>query len=87
MTDAWYVYVIVNPAGVAYTGIAKDVGLRVERHNGLRAGGAKFTRGRGPWICVHQEGPLSRTEAAAREAAIKRDDRFKRRLKAGLAEA
>lgn len=82
MTD-WYVYVVVNAAGVAYTGVAKDVAARVARHN---AGtGAKFTRGRGPWQTVHVEGPLLHGDALRREMAIKRDAAFKVSLKARLA--
>ena len=77
---AWYVYVLIEPKGVSYTGIARDVDERLGRHN---AGtGAKFTRGRGPWRLIHREGPMSHGDALRREAAIKRDRRFKAGLKA-----
>lgn len=75
----WYVYVLLNHAGIAYTGIALDVTDRLARHNAGE--GAKFTRGRGPWRLVHVEGPLSHGDALRREAAIKRDHAFKRMLK------
>ncbi len=76
----WFVYVVLNPAGIAYTGIATDVARRVNSHN---AGtGAKFTRGRGPWWIAHIEGPLPQGDALRRERQIKRDSAFKAGLKA-----
>ncbi|HIJ63002.1 MAG TPA: GIY-YIG nuclease family protein [Rhodospirillaceae bacterium] len=75
----WFVYVLLNAAGVAYTGIAKDVAARLEKHN---AGtGAKFTRGRGPWRAVHREGPMPKGDALRRELTIKGDTAFKAGLK------
>lgn len=76
----WFVYVLLNGADTAYTGIALDVEDRLVRHNAGE--GAKFTRGRGPWRLAHVEGPLSHGDALRREAAIKRDKAFKRALKA-----
>ncbi len=76
----WFVYVLLNKAGTAYTGIAKDVTARLALHN---AGtGAKFTRGRGPWRTIHVEGPMERGAALRRELAIKGDAAFKADLKA-----
>jgi len=75
----WFVYVLLNEGGIAYTGIAKDTAARLKQHN---AGtGAKFTRGRGPWTLLHVEGPLPHGDALRRELAIKRDQAFKTRLK------
>ncbi|MGE5477331.1 MAG: GIY-YIG nuclease family protein [Bacteroidales bacterium] len=74
------VYVLLNDAGVAYTGIAKDVALRLDSHN--RGSGARFTRGRGPWRVIHTEGPMPHGDALRREAEIKQDRAFKARLKA-----
>jgi putative endonuclease len=79
----WFVYVVTNPAGVAYTGITTDVRARVDKHN--VGTGAKFTRGRGPWRIVHVEGPFPHGDALRREMAIKRDAAFKADLKAGQA--
>ena len=36
---------------------------------------------RGPWQVVHSEGPLAHGDALRREAALKRDRRFKAELK------
>lgn len=76
---SWFVYVLLNDGGIAYTGIAKGVVARLAKHN---AGtGARFTRGRGPWRLVHVEGPMTHGDALRREIAIKRDAAFKFRLK------
>ena len=75
----WFVYVLLNDFGIAYTGITKDVLARLAKHN--NGSGAKFTRGRGPWRTVHVEGPMERGAALRREIAIKRDRGFKSKLK------
>lgn len=75
----WFVYVLLNTARIAYTGIAKDVEARLAQHNA--GAGAKFTRGRGPWRMIHVEGPMERGDALRREIAIKRDPAFKASLK------
>jgi putative endonuclease len=79
---AYFVYVLLNGTGIAYTGIAKDVAARLAQHNA--GAGARFTRGRGPWRVAHVEGPLAHGEALRRERALKRDRRFKTALKALL---
>ena len=82
MADSYFVYVIRNPAGILYTGIAKDVDVRCDQHNA--GAGARFTRGRGPWIVVHTEGPLPHGDALRREVQIKADRRFKSEIKAKI---
>jgi Uri superfamily endonuclease/predicted GIY-YIG superfamily endonuclease len=77
---SWYLYVLVNPDGIAYTGIAKDVALRLRQHNS--GTGARFTRGRGPWRILHVEGPMGQGDALRRERRVKRDRAFKAGLKA-----
>lgn len=78
MTD-WYVYVLINDAGISYTGIAIDIAARLSMHN--NGTGAKFTRGRGPWTVLHTEGPMAHGDALRREFVIKQDRRFKKTLK------
>lgn len=75
----YFVYVLRNSKGTLYTGIAKDVDARLAHHNANT--GARFTRGRGPWQVVHTEGPLDQGDAMRREAALKRDRKFKAGLK------
>ena len=76
----WFLYVIINSAGIAYTGISTDVERRLAAHNANR--GARFTRGRGPWRVVYCEGPFDRAEASRREWRVKRDGPLKAALKA-----
>ena len=78
----YFVYVLCNGAGTLYTGIAKDVDVRLDAHNAGK--GARFTRGRGPWNVAHIEGPLTQGDALRRETALKRDRAFKASLKARL---
>ena len=75
----WTLYVVMNEAGIAYTGIALDVQARLISHN--NGTGAKFTRGRGPWRIIYVEGPLTHGDALRRERAIKKDQAFKTQLK------
>lgn len=75
----WFIYVLMNEANLAYTGIAKDVDARLRQHNAGK--GARFTRGRGPWRVIHLEGPMEHGDALRREWAIKGDAALKRRLK------
>lgn len=76
----WFVYVLLNGGHMAYTGSTTDPARRLAEHNSGK--GAKFTKGRGPWRIAHLEEHATRSAAQAREAALKKDRAFKRRLKA-----
>lgn len=65
----WSVYLVQCADGSLYTGIAKDVPGRVERHN--QGAGAKYTRGRGPVELVYSEAVGTRSAALRREYIIK----------------
>ena len=66
----WFIYILRCADGTLYTGVTTDVQRRLAEHN---AGiGAKYTRSRGPLICVWQESARSRSMACKREAALKR---------------
>ncbi len=69
--DAWYVYILECADGTLYTGVARDLDKRVRQHNGERAGGPKYTRGRRPVKVLWSATAASRSEAQQREAAIK----------------
>ncbi len=76
-----FVYAILNAAGTVYTGQTTDLERRLAQHNGEKPGGAKFTRGRGPWRLVHVEEFEDVGAALKRERAIKRDRKLKAELK------
>lgn len=67
--DAWYVYIVRCADNSLYTGVTKDIGVRVAQHNaGL---GAKYTRARGPVTLVYQEIVSDHGTALRKEYAIK----------------
>lgn len=69
-TNFWYVYIIECKFGSYYTGITNDVIKRLEAHSNNK--GAKYLKGRGPLILkAFWEFP-SKSEAAKREAQIKK---------------
>jgi len=65
----WIVYVIECNDKTYYTGITNNLERRLNQHE---AGtGAKYTRGRGPFIVRHTERFEGRGEATKREYVIK----------------
>ncbi len=68
----WYVYVLRSQLGRSYVGITAALLERLDAHNGLRAGGAKATRGGRPWRLRVAYGPFpSRGDAQRVEHAVK----------------
>lgn len=67
--SAWSVYIVRCDDDSFYTGIAKDVAARLEKHNSGR--GAAYTRARRPVRLLYREDSLTRSEALIREAQIK----------------
>lgn len=76
----WYVYMVRCSDGSLYTGIAKDVSRRVDEHNNSARLGSRYTRSRRPVILVFQENYQSRSNAARREAEIKRLSRQDKKM-------
>lgn len=54
-----------------YTGITTDIRRRLDQHNGLRKGGARYTRIKRPVFLAHLEKLPNRSEAAKREHELK----------------
>ncbi|PHZ85302.1 GIY-YIG nuclease family protein [Paremcibacter congregatus] len=70
MTSSWTVYILHCQDTSYYTGITNDLPKRIADHEkGL---GAKYTRGRGPFTLVYQEGFPDRSLASKREYALKK---------------
>ena len=68
----YYVYILKSePSGLFYTGMAKDVEVRLKEHN---RGKSKFTRGHMPWKLVYEEGPFEGKEARKREKVLKQTE-------------
>lgn len=69
-SEVWFVYIARCNDGSLYTGIARDVVLRLAAHNAGR--GARYTRGRGPLaICAQRRCP-NKGAALRLELAVKR---------------
>ena len=65
----WIVYILECADGTYYTGITNDLPKRMFAHeNGT---GAKYTKGRGPFILRYEENCESRSLASKREYNIK----------------
>lgn len=71
-TAGWFVYVVRCADGTLYTGITTDVQRRLQEHNGDNRLGARYTRVRRPVVLCYFERAENRSEAARREAVIKR---------------
>jgi len=68
----WHVYVLQCADGTLYTGVARDLHKRLLQHNGVQAGGPKYTRGRRPVRLMWSDTSADRGAAQQREAAIKK---------------
>lgn len=66
----WLVYILECRDGTLYTGITDDLPRRLSVHGTPR--GAKYTRGRGPFILRFTESCDSYSQALRREYAIKK---------------
>lgn len=80
----WTVYLLHCADGSVYTGVTLDLQRRLAQHNGERAGGPRYTRGRRPVELLWWEPVADRGAAQRREAAIKR---LPRRAKLALSGA
>jgi len=69
LKETWYVYIVQCADGSLYTGVAKDVEMRVSQHNA--GNGAKYTRARLPVRLVHREPVADHGSALRREYEIK----------------
>jgi putative endonuclease len=64
-----YLYILRCADKSLYTGIARDIALRLAAHNAGK--GAKYTSPRRPVRVVYREGPMSLTRALQREYQLK----------------
>jgi len=65
----WVLYVLECKDKTYYTGITNDLARRLSQHEAGK--GAKYTRGRGPFIVRYTEEFSDRGNATKREYAIK----------------
>lgn len=75
----WCIYMLRCADGSLYTGSTNDLAKRFALHAAGK--GARYTRGRGPLVCVYCEPCEGRSEALRREHALKQlDVRAKRQM-------
>lgn len=68
----WSVYLLVNERGRTYIGSTTNVQRRLRQHNGEIVGGARSTRGKGPWmISTYITGFPNRSSACRWERILK----------------
>jgi predicted GIY-YIG superfamily endonuclease len=79
-----YVYILLCKDGSHYTGYARDVKIRVERHK--KGQGARYTKTHEPEKIVYVEEFDSRSEAVKREREIKSLSHRKKQQLANLHE-
>jgi putative endonuclease len=65
----WFLYLARCADGTLYTGIARDVAIRIAAHDAGR--GARYTRGRGPLTLCAVRRCRSQREALRLELAVK----------------
>jgi len=70
-TVQYYAYILECADGTLYAGSTSDLKRRVEEHNGSPKG-AKYTRARRPVVLKYSEAFATLSEAAKREAALKK---------------
>jgi putative endonuclease len=68
---SYFVYIVTCADNTLYTGITINLDKRVQQHNGLKKGGARYTMHRRPVVLSYFEKCLSRSEAQIREYAMK----------------
>ena len=73
LAERWFVYILRCVDGSLYTGITKNVELRMEQHNAGTA--SRYTRSRSPAVLVYQEEQRNQSTALKRELAIKAKSR------------
>ena len=71
----WCAYLLTCADGTLYCGVTSDLERRLAMHNGLIAGGAKYTRGRRPVSLAACTEGLTRGEALRLEAKVKKKPR------------
>jgi putative endonuclease len=74
----WTVYLLKCSDGTLYCGITCDVIRRLDEHNGLVSGGAKYTRSRRPVELFASITAKDRSEAMQLEIRIKRMKRVEK---------
>lgn len=74
----WSVYLLECADGTYYCGVAKCIDFRLAQHNGMKPGGAKYTRSRRPVKLLASRGCNDKSSAYRLEYAVKAAPRGKK---------
>ena len=74
----WYVYIAECRDGTYYCGVTTDLDRRLNQHNGLLPGGAKYTKPRRPVTIIASRQCVDKNAAYSLEYAIKAAPRAKK---------
>jgi putative endonuclease len=74
----WHVYLLECVDGTYYCGVATDMTRRLEQHNGILPGGAKYTRSRRPVKLLAFRACKDKGDAYSLEYAVKAAPRKKK---------
>lgn len=70
--ELFFVYILSCSDGSLYTGITKNIENRIEQHNGIKKGGAKYTRSKRPVKLVYKKEFKTKSLAQKEEIRIKK---------------
>ncbi len=76
--NTWFLYIIRTESGYLYTGITRDVALRVATHQSGK--GAKYLRGKTGLHVVYQAALADRSIASKEEYRVKQLTAAERRI-------
>ena len=68
----WFVYLLECCDGTLYCGITRNLERRLDEHNGILLGGARYTRSRRPVQLVASVSAKNRSEASKLEYLVKK---------------
>lgn len=74
----WHVYLLRCRDGSFYCGVTSNLATRLAQHNGLKSGGARYTRFRRPVCLMASIACESKSYAMSLEYAIKQLPRIKK---------
>ena len=69
---AYFTYIVACIDGTFYVGMTYDISRRLQQHNGIIKGGAKYTKYRQPVVLRYVEQHETYLLAARRERALKK---------------
>jgi putative endonuclease len=77
---SYVVYIVACSDKTLYVGITVDLQRRLQQHNGIIKGGAKYTRNKRPVVLVYSEMCENRSLATKREFALKKLSREEKKI-------